>query len=99
MLSVEQAVARARAAASGFQGTLRIALSRDLGRARLPALLALCREESPQVNIRLSEVPLTELVQGLNADLCQRSPNNPQFGSSKIPHPPSEKARKWSKSR
>ena len=69
MLSVEQAVARARAAASGFQGTLRIALSRDLGRARLPALLALCRAESPQVKIRLSEVPLTELVQGLNADL------------------------------
>ena len=69
MLSVEQAVARAKAAASGFQGTLRIALSRDIGRARLSALLALCREESPQVNIRLSEVPLTELVQGLNADL------------------------------
>ena len=69
MLSVEQAVASAKAAASGSQGILRIALSRDIGRARLSALLALCREESPQVNIRLSEVPLTELVQGLNANL------------------------------
>lgn len=69
MLTVEQAVARARAAASGFQGTLRIALSGDIGRTRLSALLALCREEAPQVNIRLSEVPLAQLVYGLNADL------------------------------
>jgi DNA-binding transcriptional LysR family regulator len=69
MLAVEQAEARARAAAVGYQGTLRIALSGDIGRARLSALLALCRQEAPQVNIRLSEVPLIQLLQGLSADL------------------------------
>ena len=32
-------------------------------------LLALCRQEAPQVSIRLSEVPLAQLVHGLGADL------------------------------
>lgn len=69
MMTVEHAVARARAAASAFQSTLRIALSGDIGRTRLSALLALCREEAPQVSIKLSEVPLPQLLHGLNADL------------------------------
>lgn len=69
MLAVEQGEARARAAAEGYQGTLRIALSGDIGRARLSALLALCRQEAPQMNIRLSEVPLAQLMHGLSADL------------------------------
>ena len=69
LLACEQAQARARAVASGYHGTLRIALSGDVGRTRLTALLALCRQEAPEVCIRLAEVPLTQLIQGLNANL------------------------------
>jgi len=69
VLACEQAQANARAVASGYHSTLRIALSGDVGRTRLAALLALCRQEAPEVRIRLTEVPLTQLVQGLNADL------------------------------
>jgi DNA-binding transcriptional LysR family regulator len=35
----------------------------------LSTLLALCRQEAPQVNIRLSEMPIAQLVHGLNSDL------------------------------
>ena len=68
-LAVELAQARARAAAAGYQGTLRIALSDGIGPARLSALLALCREEAPEVSIRLVETPLAQLVSGLSGDL------------------------------
>jgi DNA-binding transcriptional LysR family regulator len=67
MLAVEQTEARARA--EGCQDTLRIALAGDIGRSRLSTLLALCRQEAPQVNIRLSEMPIAQLVHGLNSDL------------------------------
>ncbi len=69
MLAVEQAEARARTAAEGYRNSLRIALAGDVGRFRLSALLALCRQEAPLVNIRLSEVPLAQLLHGLNAGL------------------------------
>lgn len=69
MLAVEQAEARARTVAEGRQDTLRIALAGDIGRFRLSALLALCRQEAPLVNIRLSEVSLAQLLHGLNAGL------------------------------
>ncbi len=69
MLTVEQAQAKARAATMGSQGTLRIALADGIGPARLSALLALCREEAPDVRIQLFETPLAQLVSGLNADL------------------------------
>ena len=69
ILACEQAVARARATAAGYQGTLRIGLAGDIGRTRLAALLALCREEAPDVNIRLSVVPLAQLSRGLGAGL------------------------------
>ncbi|MCB2459643.1 hypothetical protein KQ708_16000, partial [Listeria monocytogenes] len=63
-----QAQTKARAAANQ-RNTLRIALSGDMGQARLSALLALCREEAPQVGIRLFETPLAQLVTGLRNDL------------------------------
>ncbi len=69
MLACEQAQARSRAAAAGYCGTLRIGLAGDIGRTRLAALLALCRLEAPEVNVRLSEVPLTQLLYGLGAGL------------------------------
>lgn len=65
LLAFDQAQARTRAAAAGYQGTLRVALPSDIGRSRLSALLALSREETPEVNIRLFEVPIPELQHGL----------------------------------
>ena len=38
-------------------------------RKRVAALLALCRQEVPEVCIRLTELPLAQLIQGLDADL------------------------------
>src|SRR5690606_36041362 len=50
-------------------GTLRIALSDGIARSRLTPLLALCREEEPDVEIRLFEVPLAQHQRGLRNDL------------------------------
>ena len=69
ILACEQAAARARAAAAGHHGTLRIGLSGAIGRARLAALLALCRQEAPEVSIRLSDVSPTQLLMGLHTGL------------------------------
>ncbi|MBI2749019.1 MULTISPECIES: LysR family transcriptional regulator [Pseudomonadota] len=69
LLAVEQAQARAKAVAVGYHCTLRVGLSGDIGQTRLSTLLALCREEAPQVKIQLSEMPLTQLVHGLGATL------------------------------
>ncbi|MBG4391622.1 LysR family substrate-binding domain-containing protein, partial [Pseudomonas aeruginosa] len=37
--------------------------------SRLPSLLALCRQEEPEVEIRLFEVPLSQQIKGLHDDL------------------------------
>lgn len=67
--TVEQAKAGVKAAATGYRGTLRIALSDDINPIRLAALLAQCREEEPDVEIRLFEVPLAQQLKGLRDDL------------------------------
>lgn len=67
--AVDQAKASAKAAATGYRGTLRIALSDGIDPVRLAALLAQCREEEPDVEIRLFEVPLTQQLKGLRDDL------------------------------
>ncbi|TAH44718.1 MAG: LysR family transcriptional regulator [Betaproteobacteria bacterium] len=69
LLTLEQARIKARAVAAGHHGTLRIALAGVVGRARLSTLLALCREEAPEVGIRLFEAPLSQVVGGLANDL------------------------------
>lgn len=69
LLTLEQAQTKARAVAAGHRGTLRIALAGGVGRTRLSALLALCREEAPEVGIRLFEAPLSQVVGGLSNDL------------------------------
>jgi DNA-binding transcriptional LysR family regulator len=58
-----------KSAANGFHGQLRIALSDGITPSRLPALLARCREEEPEVEIRLFEVPLAQQIKGLHDDL------------------------------
>ena len=67
--AMEQARDSVRSAASGFHGQLRVALSDGITPSRLPALLAQCREEDPEVEVRLFEVPLTQQIKGLHDDL------------------------------
>lgn len=70
VLSVlEQATASTKAAATGYRGTLRIALSDCIDQPRLTSLLVQCRDEEPDVEIRLFEVSLAEQVKGLRAGL------------------------------
>lgn len=67
--ALQQARECVKAAAQGFNGQLRIALSDCATPSRLPALLALCREEEPDVEIRLFEVTLSQQIKGLHDDL------------------------------
>src|SRR5690606_28781459 len=46
-----------------------IALSDGATPSRLPSLLALCRQEEPEVEIRLFEVSLSQQIKGLHDDL------------------------------
>jgi DNA-binding transcriptional LysR family regulator len=69
LLCLDQAKANAKAAASGYRGKLRIALSDGIARSRLTMLLARCREEEPEVEIRLSEMPFSKQLSGLRNDL------------------------------
>jgi len=67
--ALQQARDAVHAAVQGFHGQLRVVLSDGITPARLPALLALCRKEEPEVEIRFSEVPLAQQIKGLQDDL------------------------------
>jgi len=67
--SLDQARASVKAAAAGYQGQLRIALSDGVTAARLSTLMALCRQEDPDIAIRFSEMPLSHQIKGLHEDL------------------------------
>ncbi|RQQ57185.1 LysR substrate-binding domain-containing protein [Burkholderia stagnalis] len=67
--SLQQARDSVKAAANGFHGQLRVALSDGITPSCFSALLALCRQEEPEIEIRLSEVLLSQQVKGLNDDL------------------------------
>ena len=67
--ALQQARDSVKAAANGFHGQLRIALSDGITPSRLPELLALCRQEEPEIEIRFLEVPLSQQIKGLHDDL------------------------------
>lgn len=67
--ALQQARDSVNAAANGFHRQLRIALSDCAMPSRLSALLARCREEDPEVEIRLFEVSLSQQIKGLHDDL------------------------------
>ena len=64
---LKQAQENVRAVAAGLSGSLRIAVSDGAIDPRLSALLARCREEEPEIEIRLSEVPLADQLRGLRS--------------------------------
>jgi len=67
--ALQQARDAVQAAAHGFDGQLRVVLSDGITPARLPALLALCRKEEPEIDIHFFEVPLAQQIRGLLEDL------------------------------
>ncbi|MBV6848789.1 LysR family transcriptional regulator [Xanthomonas euvesicatoria] len=67
--ALQQARDSVTAASNGFHDQLRIALSDGITPSRLPTLLALCRQEEPEVDIRLFQVPLSQQIKGLQDDL------------------------------
>lgn len=69
VLAVDRAKGNARSAAAGFRGTLRIAVSNGIARTRISALLALCREEEPEVEVRLIETHFSLHLKGLADNL------------------------------
>ena len=69
IFTFEQAKADAKSAATGYRGALRIALSDGIARTRLTTLLALCREEAPETEIRLFETSLAQHLKGLHDDI------------------------------
>lgn len=66
---LEQAKIHAKGAATGYRGHLRIAVSDGLAQPHLSTLFARCREEEPDINIRLFEMPFAQQVRGLSYDL------------------------------
>jgi len=66
---LQQARDSVKAAANGFRGQLRMALSDGISPSRFSSFLALCRQEEPDVEIRLFEVSLAQQIKGLHDDL------------------------------
>lgn len=86
--ALEQARGSVRAVAAGFQGQLRIALSDGITPPRLTALLAQCRQEEPDVDIRLFEVPLSKQIRGLHDDLYDVGfAQSPEVGDGLLAEP------------
>jgi len=67
--ALQQARDSVKAAANGFHGQLRVALSDGITPLRFSTFLALCRQEEPEIEIRLSEVLLAQQIKGLHDDL------------------------------
>lgn len=66
--AVQQARDSVRASMNGFRAQLRVALSDGISPTHFSSFLALCRQEEPEVEIRLSEVPLSQQIKGLHDD-------------------------------
>ncbi|MEK6295637.1 MAG: LysR family transcriptional regulator [Paraburkholderia tropica] len=67
--AIQQSRDSVRAAVNGYHGQLRIALSDCIAPSLISAILTLCRQEEPEVEIRLSQVPLSQQIKGLHDDL------------------------------
>ena len=65
--TLDQARQNVQAFSAGYRGILRIAVSDGAVDPRLSAFLARCREEDPEIEIRLAEVPLYEQLRGLHS--------------------------------
>lgn len=62
---LSQAKRNVRATAIGYRGILRIAISDGAVEPRLSSLLARCRAEEPEIEVRMSEMSLSTQLRGL----------------------------------
>jgi DNA-binding transcriptional LysR family regulator len=69
VFALDQARTSVEAAAAGFHDQLRIALSGGITPLRLSSLMAMCRQEDPDIAIHFSEVSLSQQLKGLHEDL------------------------------
>ncbi|WP_400564362.1 LysR family transcriptional regulator [Pseudomonas aeruginosa] len=67
--ALEQARTSVQAVAAGYHGQLRIALSDGITASRFSTLIAMCRQEDPEISIHFDEVPLAQQIRGLHDDL------------------------------
>ncbi len=67
--ALSQARVNVKAAADGYHGRLRVAVSDGIVPSRLGALLAQCRAEEPEVEVRMFQTPLSQQLKGLRSDL------------------------------
>jgi DNA-binding transcriptional LysR family regulator len=67
--TVDQAVRSAKAAAQGYQGHLRIAICDGMAQTRIATLLARSREDEPELEIRVLELPFARQLKMLRDDL------------------------------
>lgn len=69
LATVEQAAHVAKAAAQGYQGFLRLAVSDGLTLPRIASLLAISREDEPEAEIRVFEMPFARQLESLREGL------------------------------
>lgn len=67
LFMLEQMQRNVRAVAAGYRGILRIAISDGAFEPRLSALIARCRADEPELEVRMSEMPLSTQLRGLRA--------------------------------
>ena len=66
---VDQAIQAVKGAAQGYQSSLRIAICDSLAQPRIATLLARSREEEPELEIRVFELPFSQQLTDLHNDL------------------------------
>lgn len=69
MATMEQAIKATKAAAQGYNGYVRIAVCDSLAQPHIASLLARSREEEPELEIRVFELPFLQQLKGLHNDL------------------------------
>jgi DNA-binding transcriptional LysR family regulator len=69
LATLDQAIQATKGAAQGYQSYLRIAICDSLAQPRIATLLARSREEEPELEIRVFELPFSQQLNGLHTDL------------------------------
>ena len=67
--TVEQAVRSAKSAAQGYQSCLRIGICDSLAQPHVATLLARSREDEPELEVRVFEMPFAQQLTSLHSDL------------------------------
>jgi len=65
--TLDQARENVKAVSAGYRGSLRIAVSDGAIDPRFSEFLTRCREEEPEIEVRLSEVSFSEQLRGLRS--------------------------------